>query len=163
MQETFIAVLRNLKSLREPAAVRGWVRSIAVRESIRQARAGDIAAEAVDAPAPDVDLAAAVDVRAALAQTHAGTPRGPGTPRHGRARRKRGRGRAQHSRGNGQVATPSRATRVRREVVAMNDDRWPTATLDPIRRARVLAAAIPGGFAGSRARRAVRAGVGVAE
>jgi hypothetical protein len=28
----------------------------------------------------------------------------------------------------------------------MNDNRWPTARLDPIRRARVLAAAIPGGF-----------------
>ena len=39
MQETFIAVLRGLRSLREPAAVHGWVRSIAVRESIRQARA----------------------------------------------------------------------------------------------------------------------------
>jgi len=29
----------------------------------------------------------------------------------------------------------------------MSDDLWPTATLDPIRRARILAAAIPGGFA----------------
>jgi len=29
----------------------------------------------------------------------------------------------------------------------MNEDRWPTAALDPIRRARVLAAAVPGGFA----------------
>lgn len=29
----------------------------------------------------------------------------------------------------------------------MIDERWPTATLDPIRRARVLAAAMPGGFA----------------
>ncbi len=28
----------------------------------------------------------------------------------------------------------------------MNNARWPTATLDPIRRARVLAAAMPGGF-----------------
>ena len=67
MQETFIAVLRNLRTLREPEAVRGWVRSIAVRESVRQARAGDIASEAVDGPAPDVDLANSVDVRAALA------------------------------------------------------------------------------------------------
>ena len=68
MQETFIAVLRNLGTLREPAAVRSWVRSIAVRESVRQARAGDVAAEPVDTPAPEVDLADAVDVRAALAQ-----------------------------------------------------------------------------------------------
>ena len=29
----------------------------------------------------------------------------------------------------------------------MNEDRLPTAALDPIRRARVLAAAVPGGFA----------------
>ena len=29
----------------------------------------------------------------------------------------------------------------------MNEDQWPVATLDPIRRARVLAAAVPGGFA----------------
>jgi hypothetical protein len=29
----------------------------------------------------------------------------------------------------------------------MSDVRWPTASLDPIRRARVMAAAIPGGFA----------------
>lgn len=68
MQETFIAVLRNLRTLREPAAVRGWVRSIAVRESIRQARMGDVAAEAIDTAAPDVDLADVVDVRAALAE-----------------------------------------------------------------------------------------------
>ena len=29
----------------------------------------------------------------------------------------------------------------------MSGDHWPTATLDPIRRARVMAAAVPGGFA----------------
>ena len=68
MQETFIAVLRNIRDLREPAAVRGWVRSIAVRESVRQARAGDVVAEPVDRPAPDIDLTDAVDVRAALAE-----------------------------------------------------------------------------------------------
>jgi RNA polymerase sigma factor (sigma-70 family) len=67
MQETFIAVLRNLGSLRDPAAVHGWVRSIAVRESIRQARGGDVVAEGVDRPAPDIDLDDVVDVRAALA------------------------------------------------------------------------------------------------
>ena len=68
MQETFIAVLRNIRDLREPAAVRGWVRSIAVRESVREARAGDVVAEPVDRPAPDIDLTDAVDVRAALAE-----------------------------------------------------------------------------------------------
>jgi RNA polymerase sigma-70 factor (ECF subfamily) len=68
MQETFVAVLRNLRALREPAALHGWVRSIAVRESIRQARAGDLAAEMVDGPAPDLDLADVLDVRAVLAE-----------------------------------------------------------------------------------------------
>jgi len=68
MQETFIAVLRNLRTLREPAALHGWVRSIAVRESIRQARAGDVAAEMLDEPAPEIDLADALDVRAVLAE-----------------------------------------------------------------------------------------------
>ena len=29
----------------------------------------------------------------------------------------------------------------------MSDTRWPTATLDPVRRARVMAAVFPGGFA----------------
>jgi RNA polymerase sigma factor (sigma-70 family) len=68
MQETLIAVLRNLRALREPAALYGWVRSIAVRESIRQARGGDLATEVVDGPAPDVDLANALDVRAVLSE-----------------------------------------------------------------------------------------------
>jgi RNA polymerase sigma-70 factor (ECF subfamily) len=35
MQETFIIVIRNLVTLREPAALRGWVRRIAVREALR--------------------------------------------------------------------------------------------------------------------------------
>lgn len=68
MQETFIAVLRNIESLREPDALHGWVRSIAVRESIRQARAGGVIAEHIDGPAPDVDLVNALDVRAVLAE-----------------------------------------------------------------------------------------------
>jgi RNA polymerase sigma factor (sigma-70 family) len=67
MQETFVAVFRNLGSLREPAALHGWVRRIAVRESIRQARAGGGGAELVDGPAAAVDLDGALDVRAVLA------------------------------------------------------------------------------------------------
>ena len=72
MQETFIAVLRNLNGLREPAAVRGWVRRIAVREAIRVARAAR--AEVLDPDvvegraAPVADLDAVVDVRATLAE-----------------------------------------------------------------------------------------------
>jgi len=71
MQETFIAVLRNLGSLREPAALHGWVRRIAVRESIRVARGGredpvDPATLVSNTVAP-VDVATVVDVRTILA------------------------------------------------------------------------------------------------
>ena len=68
VQETFIAVLRGLRGLREPAALHGWVRRIAVRESVRVSRRVDTSSydwsELVAAPAPDLD--AVVDVRAAL-------------------------------------------------------------------------------------------------
>ncbi len=71
MQETFIAVLRNLGSLREPAAIHGWVRRIAVRESIRVARDGredpvgpGLLTSTTIAP---VDVATVLDVRSTLA------------------------------------------------------------------------------------------------
>jgi RNA polymerase sigma-70 factor (ECF subfamily) len=71
MQETFIAVLRNLGSLREPAALHGWVRRIAVRESIRIARGGREhpvdPAMLVGSTVVPVDVATVVDVRATLA------------------------------------------------------------------------------------------------
>jgi RNA polymerase sigma-70 factor (ECF subfamily) len=70
MQETFIAVLRNLRSLREPAALHGWVRRIAVREAIRAARGGREdpvdPALLVSAPVAPVDVATVVDVRSTL-------------------------------------------------------------------------------------------------
>jgi RNA polymerase sigma-70 factor (ECF subfamily) len=37
LQETMIAVLKNIRSLREPAALWGWARRIAVREAVRLA------------------------------------------------------------------------------------------------------------------------------
>jgi RNA polymerase sigma-70 factor (ECF subfamily) len=37
-QEALIAVFRGLRSLREPEALYGWVRAIAVREAVRVAR-----------------------------------------------------------------------------------------------------------------------------
>jgi RNA polymerase sigma factor (sigma-70 family) len=37
-QEALIAVLRNLRRLEEPRALRGWVRTIATREAVRVAR-----------------------------------------------------------------------------------------------------------------------------
>lgn len=37
-QDTLIVVFRSLRSLRDPAALFGWVRTVAVREAIRHAR-----------------------------------------------------------------------------------------------------------------------------
>lgn len=73
-QEALVQVFRDLKTLREPEALRGWARRIAVRESVRHAqRARDDAArasgtDAVDAHAAAADPALAPDVRAVLAQ-----------------------------------------------------------------------------------------------
>ena len=67
MQETFVAVLRNLRSLREPAAVYGWVRRIAVREAIRAARHDreDLSDPTflLSAPGVEIDMATVLDVR----------------------------------------------------------------------------------------------------
>jgi RNA polymerase sigma-70 factor (ECF subfamily) len=60
LQEALIAVLRNVGSLREPAAIHGWARRIAVRESIRVARRA-----ATSVPVADIDRTSAVDVEAA--------------------------------------------------------------------------------------------------
>jgi len=70
MQETFIAILRNLGSLRDPAALHGWVRRIAVREAIRVAKGGEVPVDPAAMLAPEaapVDVATLLDVRAALA------------------------------------------------------------------------------------------------
>ncbi|MEU3739685.1 MULTISPECIES: sigma-70 family RNA polymerase sigma factor [unclassified Streptomyces] len=37
-QEALVAVFRSLRTLKEPAALHGWVRAIAVREAVRLAR-----------------------------------------------------------------------------------------------------------------------------
>jgi RNA polymerase sigma-70 factor (ECF subfamily) len=62
-QEALIVVLRNLRSLRTPEALFGWVRVIAVREAVRVARrsARTVPAELGEIPAPG-DPALAVDV-----------------------------------------------------------------------------------------------------
>jgi RNA polymerase sigma factor (sigma-70 family) len=69
-QETLLAVFRRLRSLREPAALHGWVRTIAVREAVRAARAPGAAAPVPpgDAPPPAErsDPEAASDVRRVL-------------------------------------------------------------------------------------------------
>ena len=53
-QEALIAVFQNLRTLREPAALYGWVRRIAVREAVRVARrrARQQPAELTELPAP---------------------------------------------------------------------------------------------------------------
>ena len=62
-QEALIVVLRRIGALREPAALFGWVRVIAVREAVRVARqsARAVPAELPELPAPD-DPALAADV-----------------------------------------------------------------------------------------------------
>lgn len=67
MQETFIAVLRSLRTLREPAALHGWVRRIAVREAVRAAKKRAPVADVPERAAPSADLAWAIDVRDVLA------------------------------------------------------------------------------------------------
>jgi RNA polymerase sigma-70 factor (ECF subfamily) len=73
-QEALVQVFRDLRTLREPDAFRGWARRIAVREAVRhaqRARATGARASAEDAAALCVDAsdpAAARDVRAVLAR-----------------------------------------------------------------------------------------------
>ena len=66
-QEALIAILRNLGRLREPGAIYGWARAIAVREAVRVARkaARTVPAELADVPAPG-DLQLAADIRDVL-------------------------------------------------------------------------------------------------
>jgi RNA polymerase sigma factor (sigma-70 family) len=68
MQETLVAVLRNLPTLREPAALRAWVRRIAVRESLRlvTGRREVVAAELPEQLSAVADSATALDVRDVL-------------------------------------------------------------------------------------------------
>lgn len=59
-QETLIAVFRHIRQLKEPAALFGWVRVIAVREAVRLAkqRQRTVPAELSELPAPgDPELA----------------------------------------------------------------------------------------------------------
>lgn len=71
LQEAMIAVIRNIRSLREAAAVRAWARRIAVREAVRVARGTgrtvpvDPAAVLAQVPAPGGELGG-VEVRAVL-------------------------------------------------------------------------------------------------
>lgn len=66
-QEALIVIFRRLGSLRQPAALFGWARAIAVREAVRVARrsARERPAELADLPARDDPLLAS-DVRHVL-------------------------------------------------------------------------------------------------
>lgn len=68
-QEALIAILKSLGGLREPRAIYGWARAIAVREAVRVAReaARAVPASLADIPAPD-DPQLAADVRDVLAR-----------------------------------------------------------------------------------------------
>jgi RNA polymerase sigma-70 factor (ECF subfamily) len=67
VQEALIAVFRGLKGLREPYALPGWARAIAVREAVRVARraARERPAELAEVPAQG-DPMLAVDIRDVL-------------------------------------------------------------------------------------------------
>jgi RNA polymerase sigma factor (sigma-70 family) len=68
-QEALVAVFRGLKGLREPTALYGWARTVAVREAVRVAQR---AARERPVELPDVpdrgDQTLGVDVRDALAR-----------------------------------------------------------------------------------------------
>jgi RNA polymerase sigma factor (sigma-70 family) len=68
-QEALVAVFKSLRTLKEPAALFGWVRAIAVREAIRVARQDErqVAADLVELPARG-DPQLAVDIRDTLAR-----------------------------------------------------------------------------------------------
>ena len=70
MQETMIAVLRNLRGLRHDVALRSWARRIAVRESLRAVRhrPATVALDALpEVPAPLPELEESADVARSLA------------------------------------------------------------------------------------------------
>ena len=74
-QETLVAEFRHLGSLRDPAALHGWVRRIAVREAVRLARARERmrpASDLSELPAPgDVEQATDItDLLTRLAPEH---------------------------------------------------------------------------------------------
>lgn len=71
-QEALIVIFRNLSRLKNPAALFGWVRTIAVREAVRVAQRRGSHAELTELPAPgDPQLAADIaDVLRRLSPRH---------------------------------------------------------------------------------------------
>jgi RNA polymerase sigma factor (sigma-70 family) len=68
LQETMVVVCRNIATLREPGALRAWVRRIAVRESLRAVtgRREITGLDGIDTAACDPELDVTLDVRAVL-------------------------------------------------------------------------------------------------
>jgi RNA polymerase sigma factor (sigma-70 family) len=70
-QDALALVFRRLGRLQEPDAIRGWARTIAVREAMRTARRrrqAGIPAELPDTAARQVDVDLSVDIRRRLTQ-----------------------------------------------------------------------------------------------
>jgi RNA polymerase sigma factor (sigma-70 family) len=67
MQETMIRVLKGIRRLREPAALHGWVRRIAVREALRLARTRSTLIPVEQLPEPLAGIAP--DLRVEVADT----------------------------------------------------------------------------------------------
>lgn len=68
VQETLLAVFRNLRSLKEPAALHSWVRSTAVREAVRIAKRANraVLTDNVGELPSRLDVEKAADVRDVL-------------------------------------------------------------------------------------------------
>lgn len=68
-QEALVAIVRSLRTLREPTAVFGWARTIAAREAVRVARRNERLVPGDMAELPDRgDPQLSVDVRDVLAR-----------------------------------------------------------------------------------------------
>lgn len=69
VQEALVAVFKSLRTLKEPAALFGWVRAIAIREAIRVARQDQrqVPADLVELPARD-DPQLAIDIQDTLSR-----------------------------------------------------------------------------------------------
>jgi RNA polymerase sigma factor (sigma-70 family) len=65
MQETMIRVLKGIHRLREPAALHGWVRRIAVREALELARTRRTLVPVDQVPEPPDGMAAELPVEVA--------------------------------------------------------------------------------------------------
>ncbi len=71
LQEAMVAISRNLRTLREPAALRGWARRIAVREGVRAARRTTAGGRSVPVDPASLDPGVAVPDGSTAVEVHA--------------------------------------------------------------------------------------------